>query len=509
MTKKRVFVFLAVIIVMALSISLLVACNRPSDANNNGNGYGDNEQIADENLTPTAQLVYELNAEGTGYILTDAKVANENNIKAKKTTIVVADKYNELPVVGIAPEVFKDFKGLTKVTVIGDNLQYVGDRAFFNCSSIAEVKLGGGLKTIGNGAFRDCVALANITLPKKENTLESIGDSAFMNCAALASIEIPEGFKSFGLGAFRKCTKLESIVIPKSITVIGKQLFQECSGLKYVQLSEDTTAIKEEAFDRCNNLIVMQDKKIEIPTDKNAKVESKITIPSKVVEIERKAFNACGKMKKVILPSGITEIAEYTFFGSGITEIELQGKVTEIGVSAFEKCDSLKTINIPDTLRYIKENAFSGTSKLAEINLNQNLYEICDYAFSFSGLEEIHIPSGVSRIGKYAFQYCKKLKKVFFPATLKLIDEGAFRNAGKPEEITDAEGNVTETENLQITYDFTGTTEQWNAIVKKGPYFWGNDKTPVEIICHNGTTEERVPLVLTNIPEQSTEQEQA
>ncbi|MBO7231357.1 MAG: leucine-rich repeat domain-containing protein, partial [Bacteroidaceae bacterium] len=54
-----------------------------------------------------------------------------------------------------------------------------------------------------------------------EGTTE-IGNRAFFDCTSLKSITIPDSVTSIGKEAFSGCSSLTSIVIPDSVTSIGK-----------------------------------------------------------------------------------------------------------------------------------------------------------------------------------------------------------------------------------------------------------------------------------------------
>lgn len=69
---------------------------------------------------------------------------------------------------------------------------------------------------------------------------------------------------------------------------------------------------------------------------------------------------------------------------------------------------------------------FSRCTSLKKIELPSGLKTIGIDAFSESGLEEIHIPEGVTSIDEYAFYNCKNLKTIFLPKSLKKIGLSAF-----------------------------------------------------------------------------------
>lgn len=92
-----------------------------------------------------------------------------------------------------------------------------------------------------------------------------------------------------------------------------------------------------------------------------------------VDEIPRDAFKGCKKLKKVTLPSTITDILEYAFSGcENLEEVIFPEYCQCIDISfyAFEDCKSLKTITLPYKMQQICENAFIGCENLRDVYIN-------------------------------------------------------------------------------------------------------------------------------------------
>ena len=108
----------------------------------------------------------------------------------------------------------------------------------------------------------------------------------------------------------------------------------------------------------------------------------------------------------------INEIGDYAFSGTYVTNVPMEESVVErIGVSAFEKCN-LKTVTLPSTVKTIGKYAYSYCSELTDIQLNEGLECIDDYAFlQCIGLTNITIPSTVNTMVN-AFTRCFSLKTV-------------------------------------------------------------------------------------------------
>ena len=133
------------------------------------------------------------------------------------------------------------------------------------------------------------------------------------------------------------------------------------------------------------------------------------TIGDCVTSIGNNAFNECGGLLFINIPSGVTSIGNYAFSRcTSLTSIDIPNGVTSIGNSAFSGCSSLTSINIPSGVTSIGNYAFYRCSGLTDATINGG--SIGNYAFSgCSSLTNITIPSGVTSIGNYAFNGCSSL----------------------------------------------------------------------------------------------------
>ncbi len=91
---------------------------------------------------------------------------------------------------------------------IHESTKFIGNDAFYNCTSLTSVTVSDAVIYIGNSAFFGC-SLTSITLPAN---LTNIREHTFSDCNAMTSIEIPAGVTSIGDSAFRDCRELETIL---------------------------------------------------------------------------------------------------------------------------------------------------------------------------------------------------------------------------------------------------------------------------------------------------------
>ena len=106
-----------------------------------------------------------------------------------------------------------------------------------------------------------------------------------------------------------------------------------------------------------------------------------------------------------------------------ITKVVIPEGVTTIEAYAFAKLTALEEVVLPSTLTRIAIGAFYGCEKLKTINL-ENVKFINERVFSGCALEEIDLSSVVA-IGNYTFENCK-LNYVELPKSSQSLGIGAF-----------------------------------------------------------------------------------
>lgn len=134
-----------------------------------------------------------------------------------------------------------------------------------------------------------------------------------------------------------------------------------------------------------------------------------VTIPSKigddtVTAIGNNAFDGNEKITSVTIPGTVKGIRQYAFRScKNLKKVTLQEGVESIGYYAFAGCTNLTEVNLPSTLNYIENLAFRSCVNLEQIVIPENS----------KGQE--------TKIQHCAFEFCSKLKKVYFPKTLKTL----------------------------------------------------------------------------------------
>lgn len=212
-----------------------------------------------------------------------------------------------------------------------------------------------------------------------------------------------------------------------------------------------------------------------------------------VNSIDSYAFYECNALKAIDIPSSITEIGNYAFYGSKIESLTLNSNA--IGTN-FQNSSSLKTVHLgsnvtslPDwafshsgleeitfseSVKTVGSNAFAGCSNLKKAEF-ANIESLCAIDFDIyesnpmeithslciNGEEviDVYIPNTVSRIGSRAFSGCSNLASVAIPKSVTSIGEKAFQNCSNMTIFCEAKSQP------------EGWNEKWNPDDR--PVVWG------------------------------------
>ena len=100
-----------------------------------------------------------------------------------------------------------------------------------------------------------------------------------------------------------------------------------------------------------------------------------------------------------------------------------------IGSYAFDGCSGLTNLTLPAGITKIGSFAFLGCRGLTSLTLPAGITKIGDYAFQHcSGLTSLTLPAGITRIDDYAFSGCSGLTSLNLPAGITSIGDEAFQN---------------------------------------------------------------------------------
>ncbi len=312
-------------------------------------------------------------------------------------------------------------------SVRNENLNYVGDHAFYNAypNMPAGVKICHNVTSIGDYAFYNWNTVGGITLEdttEKPSQLTSIGQYAFYNCnnALFKSLIIPDKVETIGRYAFASCSKIEHLELPKNdnYTQVSYCCFSGCTNLGRYSGDNDliiptnVTDLDSGCFQNCTNLV-----NVTVGNDSNHL--------SPLTRVSWSIFSGCTALRKVDWDlSNVTSFSSNIFNGcSSLTEDETTSlKTTSITSSMYANCTSLTSVTIKSHFTSISENAFKGCTNLATVAFEERTTSISIGRSTFQDCEKLvnigtniennyQLPEKVTSFGDYAFSGCKNLGK--------------------------------------------------------------------------------------------------
>ena len=348
--------------------------------------------------------------------------------------------YRKKPVTAIGEKAFFGCSDITEIK-LPDGIRSIGSFAFANCSYLTKINLPEGLSSMGESTFSGCRALGkSITVP---NSLREIPNNAFAYCSGIEEITFGEGVVSIGENAFTDCSKIKSLVFPEGLKSIGRFAFAACADVSSVSLPEGLEVMDEFAFSKAISL-------------------TSVTLPDSLKSIGKGAFYYCSSLATVELGSGVEEIGDSAFLDSAVynsaegneiylggwflglkdataSSVEIKDGTVGIANNAFYGNKSLSSITLPNSVKYIGMHAFAA-SDIVSIVTGSGVKKISDQAFlyceklvdvalgSFDYVNKVIADSSLEYIGTYAFMNCTRLERIEIPDTVKDIGAYAFRN---------------------------------------------------------------------------------
>ena len=159
----------------------------------------------------------------------------------------------------------------------------------------------------------------------------------------------------------------------------------------------------------------------------------------------------------------ITTIDEGAFAGNQIiTSITFSKNIKRIKWGAFWGCENLKTVNGWDSIEIIEAYAFAYTQLSGNIIFGNRLFEIWGFAFQNTAISSVVFPASLEMIDNGAFSQCEMLESVVFNDKCKLRIFGnecfgnciSLRDVNLPnylEELPDSVfGGCTSLENIKL-----------------------------------------------------------
>lgn len=293
--------------------------------------------------------------------------------------------------------------------------------AFFNCKKIIGLRFadGSGVTKIGDHAFKSCTNLKTIeNIPSTLNEIEKycfegtglksvdlsntnvtiMKDGVFYNNKSLTSIQLPNKLENFWDNAFNGCTSLNNIVMPSTVVGIYNNVFDGCTSLSNVTFNDSYTTLGHHVFKNCPLAAVTFPKTLGSIGEwafEGTELKTVDLSNTQITRLPNGSFYNCQKLNDVKLPIALTDIGECAFYKSAIASITFPSSLQKIDAWAFQYTQ-LKNVVIPTKTGHIGDGAFSENTKLTTVYINGVTCYLAVDAFANCGnLKDVYITSNV------------------------------------------------------------------------------------------------------------------
>ena len=336
---------------------------------------------------------------------------------AAKGDITIPDKINNMRVLKIAENAFKENKKIAKVTipasigtigafafadtsineVIFNKTDFgvsIGKEAFGQCNNLIKVIVNRPLDNISESMFQECRKLTTLNL---QYPVANIHKYAFFNCTSIKYIDFKGNVKYIGTDAFRDCTSLQTVKIAgekscsemQYASEIGKNAFCNCTSLDSIMIPGSVETIKENAFENCTNLLSLRIEKGVKNIEKNAFINcSKLSTAQIAGNIDEDSFSKCPNIRYLTVVSGKIDNKAFAFRNK-LIEVDIKSDVESVGEKAFIFCDNLRKVTV--SAKKIENSAFSLCRNLETAIITKDVESIVNNAFLGSDKVRIHV----------------------------------------------------------------------------------------------------------------------
>ena len=219
-------------------------------------------------------------------------------------------------------------------------------------------------------------------------TVTEISKEGFQDLFLITSVKLPNTLKRINDGGLCQAFSSEELYLPPSVEYLGFAAIVN-GNLKTVNL-ENVKYFGSHAL--------MKTSVTEAYIRRN-------------VQYDAGVFFKCNELEKVIIEDGVTSLPSYIFGNCpNLRKVELPTSLTDIGDHALDGC-TIDSITIPKGVKILRHGL------LAE---NHNL-------------KDVIMSEGIDTIEYWVFLNCYSLEKIHFPASVRYIHERAVYFFKEPE----------------------------------------------------------------------------
>lgn len=132
-------------------------------------------------------------------------------------------------------------------------------------------------------------------------------------------------------------------------------------------------------------------------------------------------FKEYTNLKKIVFPSTIKYIGDYTFNGLPIEEIVIKDGACRYISNAFTSCTHLKSVTLNNGLVWMYDNSFAYCTSLESIVIPDTVTEMSNTFVGCTSLKSVTIGANTQRLDS-VFQGCTALKSIELPNSVNYIE---------------------------------------------------------------------------------------
>ena len=204
------------------------------------------------------------------------------------------------------------------------------------------------------------VVNGQVTIPSTANgyTVTKIGKYALKDITNMTAVIIPETVTTIEMYGLEGCRNLQSLHIPASVTSIGSMALANLVSLETITVDSNNQTFSSPAG---SNAIIQGN--VLVNGCKNT------TIPSTITELGAYAFYGC-VLPTLIIPSSVTSIGDDTFARCTLTDVYCNAKIVPTS-----NADAFRDSNFRNANLYVPAGS-------------KSTYEAADYWKEFKTIEE-------------------------------------------------------------------------------------------------------------------------
>ena len=320
--------------------------------------------------------------------------------------------------------------------IIGNKVKGIGSSAFEDCSSLTSVTIGESVTSIGKSAFEDCSSLTSITC--EATTPPTLGIYTFYGVSKSIPVYVPcecvEAYKA--ASGWSDFTNIQVPLLEYSIEVYVNDTIMGTANVDYNTFCEGNqiSATPNIGY----HFVQWSDGNTDTIRTLELTQDTILT-----AEFAQSFSGQCGddlywnydETAKTISITGSGKMYDFTattqpwlLFKDQILEVTTSNTVTSIGTSAFEGCIRLSKIILGTGLEEIAANAFAGCTRLYDIYVYATYPPFADESSFANYNVYVYIPCEYQRDyildvvwGKFKFIECLESEDVTTDGNVTIV----------------------------------------------------------------------------------------